>query len=71
MILDISFVTVIIKDTRKAIEWYKDKLGFVVRVDTGGHHVEVCPPGASTAIHLCDTRDFDYESDGWYLLQSR
>jgi len=63
MIRNISFVAVIVKDTRKALEWYKDKLGFVVRVDTGGHHVEVYPPGAETAIHLCDTRDFDFESD--------
>jgi len=63
VIRNISFVAVIVKDTRKALEWYKDKLDFVVRVDTGSHHVEVCPPDAETAIHLCETRDFDYESD--------
>jgi len=47
-------VAVVVRDKNKAVEWYRDKLGFTVRVDSGDHWVEVCPRGAETGIHLCE-----------------
>lgn len=58
-------MAVVIRDKDKAVEWYRDKLGFTVRVDSGDHWVEVCPPGAETGIHLCEaTGKFEPEKTG-------
>ena len=45
-------VAVVVRDEKKAMKFYHDKLGF--RVTTKWEHwVTVTPPGSSVRIHLC------------------
>ena len=48
----IRSMAVVVSDEKKAREWYKDRLGFVVQNDME-HWVVVGPPGSSVGIHLC------------------
>jgi len=65
LIRRINTVAVVVRDKDKAVEWYRDKLGFTVRVDSGDHWVEVCLPAAETGIHLCEaTGRFEPEKTG-------
>jgi catechol 2,3-dioxygenase-like lactoylglutathione lyase family enzyme len=52
MITDTTSVAVLVSDAKKAVEWYKDKLGFEVSVQ--GHWVTVNPKGSKFMLHLCE-----------------
>jgi catechol 2,3-dioxygenase-like lactoylglutathione lyase family enzyme len=45
---------VTVSDTRKATDWWVEKLGFAVhKVGSGDHSVMVAPPGDKFVLHLC------------------
>jgi len=44
---------VVVSNAKKALEWYKEKLGFEV-VDQEGHWITVAPKDSKTFIHLCE-----------------
>jgi uncharacterized glyoxalase superfamily protein PhnB len=48
----IRSVAVVVSDEKKAMEWYRDRLGFEVQ-DEMEHWVVVAPRGSPTGIHLC------------------
>ncbi len=53
MISDMYSIAVVVSDGKKALEWYRDKLGFKV-VNGEGHWILVAPKDSGTAIHLCE-----------------
>lgn len=55
MITKVADVAVVVSDARKAAEWFREKLGFVVGGEAEGHWVVVHPAGGmeGTRIHLC------------------
>ena len=46
-------VAVVVSDSRKAVKWYQENLGFEAR-DKMGHWVTVAPKGSPGVFHLCD-----------------
>jgi len=54
MIESIYSVAVMVSDRKKAAQWYKDKLGFVVKDEAEEHWTVVAPPKSSTVFHLCE-----------------
>ncbi len=62
MITKAKFVSINISDYDRALEFYRDKLGFEVLVDApygeemggqvGGRWIQVGPKGADTSVHL-------------------
>jgi uncharacterized glyoxalase superfamily protein PhnB len=56
MTIDVGSVAVLVSDARKALEWYRDVLGFDV-VNGKGHSVFMRPRGGGTMIHLCSKCD--------------
>ena len=64
MIRKISSIAVVVKDEKKAKEWYRDKLGFEVRSESG-HWITVAPEGSrGLVIHLCKTRPLEKGNTG-------
>jgi len=60
MIREIQCMAVLVRDAKRAAEWYREKLGFEVSVQ--GHWVTVAPPGSSGKLHLCE-RCKEWEGD--------
>lgn len=60
-ITDIGTVGVPVNDLDRAIEFYRDMLGFETRMDAafgeGDRWVELAPPGATTTIALVRSQD--------------
>lgn len=54
MINSIYSVAIMVSDRKKAAQWYKDKLGFVVKDEEGEHWTVVAPPSWPTGLHLCE-----------------
>jgi catechol 2,3-dioxygenase-like lactoylglutathione lyase family enzyme len=52
MITDVGSVAVLVKDAKRAAEWYSEKLGFRTRIQ--GHWVTVKPEDSEIALHLCE-----------------
>src|SRR3989337_1485553 len=50
--LGFATVAVVVKDEKKAVKWYTEKLGFR-HVDKFPHWHTVSPRGSSVRIHLC------------------
>ena len=50
--LEFGTVAVVVKDEKKAVKWYTEKLGFR-HVDKYPHWHTVSPRGSSVRIHLC------------------
>jgi catechol 2,3-dioxygenase-like lactoylglutathione lyase family enzyme len=50
--LGFATVAVVVKDEKKAVKWYTEKLGFR-HVDKFAHWHTVSPRGSSVRIHLC------------------
>ena len=64
MIRKISSMAVVVKDEKKAKEWYHDKLGFEVRSESD-HWVTVAPKGTRVIVlHLCKTRPLEKGNTG-------
>ena len=62
-IVRIMSIPVIVLDTKKAKEWYTEKLGIEVQ-DEMDHWVVVSPPGSSTGIHLCQNETLEPGNTG-------
>jgi lactoylglutathione lyase len=60
MFTEVASVAVLVRDAKKAAEWYRQKLGFEVTVQ--GHWVEAKPPRSAVVIHLCGENK-DWEDD--------
>jgi catechol 2,3-dioxygenase-like lactoylglutathione lyase family enzyme len=60
-IKDVATVGVPVSDQDRAIEFYRDKLGFEVRMDgsygEGFRWIEMAPPGATTTVALVASSD--------------
>ena len=50
--LKFETVAVVVRDEKKAMKWWKEKLGFRV-VTTWPHWVTVAPRGTNVRLHLC------------------
>ncbi len=68
MIKSISSVAVVVRNAQKAKEWYKDKLGFVVRSDED-HWITMAPAdGTGFEIHLCQRKPLEKGNTGILFL---
>lgn len=60
-ITDVGTVGIPVSDQDRAVEFYRDKLGFEVRMDgsygEGLRWIEMAPPGATTTIALVTSRE--------------
>ncbi len=64
MIRKMGSMAVVVKDEKKAKEWYRDKLGFEIRSETD-HWVTVAPKGArGPVLHLCKSRPLEKGNTG-------
>jgi len=61
MAVEVGSVAILVSDAKKALEWYRDVLGFEV-VNSEGHPVFLRPRGGGTMIHLCSKCD-SWEKD--------
>jgi lactoylglutathione lyase len=68
MITSIGSVAVVVKDGQKAKNWYKEKLGFVVKSDED-HWITVAPRrGKGFVLHLCERRPLEKGNTGISFL---
>lgn len=64
MISKIVTAAVVVRDEKKALQWYKSKLGFVVKSNEE-HWVTVAPKNSrGFEIHLCNTRPLEKGNTG-------
>jgi lactoylglutathione lyase len=65
LIKRISTAAIVVRDEKKAKEWYRDKLGFEVKSDED-HWVTVAPRGArgGPQLHLCKTKPLEPGNTG-------
>jgi len=63
MIKSILDVAVVVSNSNKAVEWYKEKLGFEIRSQEG-HWVTVAPKGSDVVFHLCETTPLEQGNTG-------
>jgi len=63
VITELNTVSLYVADQQRALDFYRDRLGFQVTTDAGmgelGRWIEVAPPGARTAFALLDAKAFD------------
>ena len=52
MTIDVGSVAILVNDAEKALEWYRDILGFEV-INAEGHPIYLKSRGGGTMIHLC------------------
>jgi len=55
MIKKFSSAAIVVSNGKRAMRWYKEKLGFRV-VDHEGHWITVVPRGGKTVLHLCESK---------------
>src|SRR5271165_146843 len=64
MIKKITSMAVVVKDEKKAANWYKTKLGFEVKSEME-HWVTVAPKGGrGLQLHLCKTKPLEKGNTG-------
>jgi lactoylglutathione lyase len=64
MIKKISSIAVVVRDEKKAANWYKSKLGFEIKSQME-HWVTVVPKGArGPELHLCKTKPAEKGNTG-------
>ncbi|MCL4519671.1 MAG: VOC family protein [Thaumarchaeota archaeon] len=64
MITRISSAAVVVKDEKKAAQWYKSKLGLEIKSEEG-HWVTVAPKGQrGFVLHLCKTKPLEKGNTG-------
>jgi lactoylglutathione lyase len=64
LIKGISSAAIVVRNGQKAKEWYKEKLGFVVKSDQE-HWITVAPRGTRDfEIHLCETKPLEKGNTG-------
>jgi len=54
MIDTIYSVAVVVSDRKKAAQWYKEKLGFAIKEESGEHWTVVGPANWPSGLHLCE-----------------
>jgi len=63
MINKIYSAAVVVKDGKKAAQWYRQKLGFEVKKE--GHWITAKPKGSrGPALHLCETTPHEKGNTG-------
>jgi len=68
LIKRISSVAVVVKDGKKAAQWYKSKLGFEVK-ESEGHWITVAPKGSrGPELHLCESKPLEKGNTGILLF---
>jgi len=67
VIEEISTVAVMVSNPKKAMEWYRDKLGFEIQSDEE-HWAVVAPKGSSNGLHLCPDGPLEPGNTGIVLL---
>ena len=67
MIDTIYSVAVMVSDRKKAAQWYKEKLGFDIKEESGEHWTVVAPPNGTSVLHLCEG-DLEPGNTGILLL---
>jgi lactoylglutathione lyase len=64
MITKINSIAVVVRDEKKALQWYKSKLGFVAKSNME-HWVTVAPKNSrGIELHLCKTRPLEKGNTG-------
>jgi lactoylglutathione lyase len=64
MITKIRSAAIVVRNGQKAKEWYRDKLGFVVKSDQE-HWITVAPRGTRDfEIHLCEMKPLEKGNTG-------
>jgi lactoylglutathione lyase len=64
MITKISSIAVVVRDEKKALQWYKSKLGFAQKSNMD-HWVTVAPKNSrGLEIHLCKTKPLEKGNTG-------
>lgn len=63
MITGFGSVAVLVSDSKKSKEWFRDKLGFEIR-DDSDHWVVVAPRGSTTGIHVCQSKKLEPGNQG-------
>ncbi len=54
MIDSIIDTAVMVSNGRRAMKWYKEKLGMQVEREKEGHWITARPRGSKSALHLCE-----------------
>lgn len=67
MISEIYSVAVTVSDRKKAVEWYRDKLGFIVKEDAEWHWTVVGPKDCPSGTHLCEMESLEPGNTGIVL----
>lgn len=65
--LEFATVAVVVKDEKKAVKWYTEKLGFR-HVDKYPHWQTVAPRGSKVRIHLCPDSRPETGNTGFMLV---
>lgn len=68
MIKAIGTVAVVVSDVTKAMEWYRDVLGFEVAGDPKEHWVTTGTKGAEHRLHLCEHKPLEPGNTGISFL---
>ena len=67
LIKRISSSAIVVKDAKKAAQWYRQKLGFDVKED--GHWITAKPKGSrGPVLHLCETTPLEKGNTGIAFL---
>ena len=56
MTIEVGSVAILVSDENRALEWYRDVLGFEI-INSVGHPIFLKPRGGGTMIHLCSKCD--------------
>jgi catechol 2,3-dioxygenase-like lactoylglutathione lyase family enzyme len=67
MITEIATVAVLVSNSKKSKEWFRDKLGFEVKEDED-HWVVVAPKDSKVGLHLCQTGELEPGNQGILFL---
>ena len=68
MIRKISSFAVVVRDEKKSVRWFREKLGFEIK-SRDGHWVTVAPKGSRGIIlHLCKTKPLEKGNTGVAFL---
>jgi len=68
MIRSIGTTAVVVSDAAKAMEWYKDNLGFEVQGDPKEHWVTAAVKGSEPRLHLCQHKPLEKGNTGIAFL---
>jgi predicted enzyme related to lactoylglutathione lyase len=67
MITEIATVAVLVSNSGRSKEWFRNKLGFEIKEDEG-HWIVVAPKGSKIGLHLCQTGELEPGNQGILFL---